>query len=110
MSDDGYRYCYTAEDGELVEKRKIADHEVLGMVHYPNDNVILVYSQKGEITIWRTCVCLFCSSHLNVLMRSQISLQDYEEKTTLNTVKETPFKTITNTPHFNAKKGCLSAS
>lgn len=58
MSDDGYRYCYTAEDGELVEKRKIADHEVLGMVHYPNDNVILVYSQKGEITIWRTCVCL----------------------------------------------------
>ena len=58
MGDDGYRYCYTAEDGELVEKRKIADHEVLGMVHYPNDNVILVYSQKGEITIWRTCVCL----------------------------------------------------
>ena len=58
MSDDGYRYGYTAEDGELVEKRKIADLEVLGIVHYPNDNVILVYSQKGEITIWRTCVCL----------------------------------------------------
>ena len=74
MSDDGYRYCYTAEDGELVEKRKIADHEVLGMVHYPNDNVILVYSQKGEITIWRTCVCL-----------SQITLQDCEDKATLTT-------------------------
>ena len=46
MSDDGYRYCYTAEDGELVEKRKIADHEVLGMVHYPNANSMLVFSQK----------------------------------------------------------------
>ena len=52
MSDDGYRYCYTAEDGELVEKRKIADHEVLGMVHYPNANSMLVFSQKGEITMW----------------------------------------------------------
>ena len=77
VSDDGYRYCYTAEDGERVEKRKIADHEVLGMVHYPNDNVILVYSQKGEITIWRTCVCLLVfSSHLGALMNDQFSLQD----------------------------------
>lgn len=63
MSDDGYRYCYTAEDGELVEKRKIADHEVLGMVHYPNANSMLVFSQKGEITMWTVwCVCLMFNS------------------------------------------------
>ena len=58
VSDDGYRYCYMAEDGELVEKRKIADHEVLGMVHYPNANSMLVFSQKGEIAVWTVlCVC-----------------------------------------------------
>lgn len=50
-------------DGELVEKRKIADHEVLGMVHYPNANSMLVFSQKGEITMWTVWfVCLMFNS------------------------------------------------
>ena len=54
VGDDGNRYCFSSGDGELVEKRPIADHELLGMVHYPNSNAMLVYSQKGEIASWRT--------------------------------------------------------
>ena len=53
VGDDGNRYCFSSGDGELVEKRAIADHELLGMVHYPNRNAMLVYSQKGEIASWR---------------------------------------------------------
>ena len=41
-----------------MEKRKVADHEMLGMVHYPNRNEMLLYSQKGEILSWRaSSVC-----------------------------------------------------
>lgn len=58
VSDDGTRYCFSAEDGELVEKKKIADHELLGMIHYPTTNEMITYSQKGEITLWRTQLCL----------------------------------------------------
>ena len=73
MSDDGYRYCYTAEDGELVEKRKIEDHEVLGMVHYPNANSMLVFSQKGEITMWTVCVPrIFCCGACGFLVQMWI--------------------------------------
>lgn len=54
MCDDGYRYCFTAEDGELVEKKKLVDYEVLGIVHSPNANEMILYSQKGEIIQWRT--------------------------------------------------------
>ena len=54
MCDDGNRYCFTDEDGELVEKKKLVDYEVLGIVHSPNANEMILYSQKGEIIQWRT--------------------------------------------------------
>lgn len=58
VSEDGYRYCFNGEDGELIEKRRMADYELLGVTHYPNSNGMLSYSQKGDITAWRTyCVC-----------------------------------------------------
>ena len=48
------RYCYAAENGELVEKKKLVDHELLGMVHFPSINEMITYSQKGELCQWRT--------------------------------------------------------
>ncbi len=54
VSEDGYRYCFNGEDGELIEKRRMADYELLGVTHYPNSNGMLSYSQKGDITAWRT--------------------------------------------------------
>ena len=54
ISEDGQRYCFNAEDGELIEKRKMAEHELLGIVHYPNSNLMITYSQKGDLISWRT--------------------------------------------------------
>ena len=58
VSEDGYRYCFNSEDGELIEKRRMAEYELLGVTHYPASNAMLCYSQKGDITAWRTsCAC-----------------------------------------------------
>ena len=54
ISEDGQRYCFNAEDGELIEKRKMAEHELLGIIHYPNSNIMITYSQKGDLMSWRT--------------------------------------------------------
>ncbi|KAK8808010.1 hypothetical protein WA588_006495 [Blastocystis sp. NMH] len=54
VSEDGDRYCFRAEDGELEEKRKMATHELLGVLHFPTGNRMVTYSQKGEVTEWRT--------------------------------------------------------
>ena len=54
VSEDGYRYCFNGEDGELIEERRMADYELLGVTHYPNSNGMPSYSQKGDITAWRT--------------------------------------------------------
>jgi len=54
VSEDGDRYCFRTEDGELEEKRKMATHELLGVLHFPTGNRMVTYSQKGEVTEWRT--------------------------------------------------------
>ena len=54
VSEDGDRYCFRAEDGELEEKRKMATHELLGVSHFPTGNRMVTYSQKGGVTEWRT--------------------------------------------------------
>ena len=59
MSDDGVRYCFAAEDGELVEKKKLVDYELLGMVHFPTINEMVTYSQKGDLIQWRTLIVCY---------------------------------------------------
>ena len=54
MSSDGMRYCYTAENGKVAEKKKIVEHELLGIVHSPTLNEMISYSQKGELVQWST--------------------------------------------------------
>ena len=54
MSSDGVRYCYTAENGKLVEKKKMVEHELLGIIHSPTLNEMISYSQKGELLQWST--------------------------------------------------------
>ncbi|KAI8052409.1 protein SMU-1 [Syncephalis plumigaleata] len=54
LCEDGHLYCFNVTTGECLRTLKVTEGEPIGMTHHPQANILAVFADNGEITLWKT--------------------------------------------------------
>ncbi|KAI9594797.1 WD40-repeat-containing domain protein [Syncephalis fuscata] len=54
LREDGQLCCFDVATAECLRVIKITDAEPLGMTHHPQANILSVFADNGEISLWKT--------------------------------------------------------
>ena len=53
FANDGYIYCYDIKTTKAIHHFNANTSDIIGIIHHPTRNIIVVYDMSGNLTIFR---------------------------------------------------------
>ncbi|RKP27457.1 WD40 repeat-containing protein SMU1 [Syncephalis pseudoplumigaleata] len=54
LCEDGQLCCFNTATGECMRTLKVTEAEPIGMAHHPQANILAVFADNGEISLWKS--------------------------------------------------------